>query len=123
MTNVKPESDARRVIVDLSIPVGHSVNAGVSENLCLGTPSITYFIKYRYYHSESQSPGKGSLLNKYQISRAFRHIKIDPGEYNLLGLKLDSYFIDSCLHFYFHYGSAISMYKRHCAPLYDQGGL
>ena len=32
MTREKPDSNTRRVIVDLSFPVGHSVNAGVSQD-------------------------------------------------------------------------------------------
>ena len=40
MTCEKPDSDARRVIVDLSFPAGHSVNAGVSKDQYLGTPFL-----------------------------------------------------------------------------------
>ena len=41
------------------------------------------------------------------ISRAFRHVKIDPKDYNLLGLSSDDIYFDSCLPFGFKFGSAI----------------
>ena len=43
--------------------------------------------------------GPGSLLCKGDISRAFRQLKVDPGDINLLGLKLDSYYIDQSVPF------------------------
>ena len=30
--------------------------------------------------------GRGALLYNIDISRTFRHVKVDPGDYNLLGL-------------------------------------
>ena len=39
--------------------------------------------------------GRGSLLYKIDLSRAFRHIKLDPKDYNLLGLFLDIIYYDS----------------------------
>ena len=107
MTREKPHSDARRVIVDLSFPAGRSVNAGVSKDQYLGTPFLVNSSKIDIVTQKVKTLGKGSLIYKIDISRAFRHIKIDPGDYHLLGLKLDSYFIDSCLLFGFHHGSAI----------------
>ena len=51
--------------------------------------------------------GKGSLLYKIDISRAFRHIKIDPRDYFLLGLRHKDYYLDTCLPFGFRHGSGI----------------
>ena len=107
MTREKPDSDSRRVIVDLSYPEGQSVNAGVSKDQYLGTPFLLTLPSIDVITQKVKKLGKGSLLYKIDISRAFRHIKIDPGDYNLLGLKLDSYFFDSCLPFGFRHGSAI----------------
>ena len=39
------------------------------------------------------------------IDRAFRHIKIDPLDYSLLGLKLFKYFLVTCLPFGYKHGS------------------
>ena len=51
--------------------------------------------------------GKGCHIYKIDISRAFRHVKIDPSDYHLLGLRLQNYFIDPCLPMGFRHGSAI----------------
>ena len=50
---------------------------------------------------------KGSLIYKVDISREFRHVKIDPSDYYLLGLKLDQYYLDTCLPSGFRHGSSI----------------
>ena len=49
--------------------------------------------------------GSEALLYKVDISRAFRHIRIDPGDLDLLGLKHDQLFLDCTLPFEFHHGS------------------
>ena len=48
--------------------------------------------------------GKVSLLFKIDISRAFRHVKIDPRDYPLLGLSLDKYYFDTCVQFGYRHG-------------------
>ena len=45
------------------------------------------------------------MLYKIDISRAFRHIRIDPGDLDLLGLRHGEYFIDGTLPFGFRHGS------------------
>ena len=49
--------------------------------------------------------GPGSLLCKVDISRAFRQLKVYPKDINLLGLKLDSYYIDQSVPFGYRHGS------------------
>ena len=49
--------------------------------------------------------GPGSLLYKVDISRAFRQLKVDPGDLDLLGLKHQSYFIDQSVPFGYRHGS------------------
>ena len=107
MTREEPDSDSRRVIVDLSYLEGHSVNARVAKDYYLGTPFLLTLPSIDVITRKVKALGKGSLLYKINVSRAFRHVKIDPGDYNLLGLKHNSYFFDSCLPFGFQHGSAI----------------
>ena len=107
MTREKADSDKRRVIIDLSFPVGHSVNDGVTSEVYLVTPFLLTLPTIDDITNKIIKLGKGSLLYKIDVSRAFRHVKIDPGDYSLLGLKLKEYFIDSCLPFGFRHGSAI----------------
>ena len=104
-TRRKPNSDNRRVIVDLSWPVGQSVNDGVPKDRYLNTyfdlnyPSVDNIV------DKLKQLGDSALLFKIDISRAFRHLRIDPGDLELLGLKHDSYYIDETLVFGFRHGS------------------
>ena len=41
------------------------------------------------------------------IKRAFRHVKLDPKDYDLLGLRQDKWFLDTCLPFGFRHRSAL----------------
>ena len=45
--------------------------------------------------------GTDALLYKIDISRAFRHLRIDPGDLDLLGLKHDQYYVDEMLPYSF----------------------
>ena len=51
------------------------------------------------------SLGRGSHIFIIDVSRAFRHIKIDPKDYVYLGLKNGDYFLDSSLPFGFRHGT------------------
>ena len=55
--------------------------------------------------SKIVSLGKGSHIYKVDISRAFRHLKICPRDYKLLGVKHKGYYYDSCLCFGFRQGT------------------
>ena len=89
MTRDKPGSTNRRVIIDLSYPPNHSVNAGVHKDHYLGTQFVLTLPSLDNITDEIKKLGKGSLIYNVDISRAFRHVKIDPKDYYLLGLKLD----------------------------------
>ena len=49
--------------------------------------------------------GPGSMLFKIDIIRAFCHLKVDPEDIDLLGLKQTSYFIDESVPFGYRHGS------------------
>ena len=73
----------------------------IGTNFILSLPNIdTITTKVR-------KNGKGSLPFKIDISRAFRHVKIDPREYPLLDLSLDKYYFDTCVPFDYRHGPAI----------------
>ena len=107
MTREKADSNHRRVIIDLSFPPDHSINAGVTPDTYLGTPFLLTLPTIDDITRKIIKLGKGSLLYKIDVSRAFRHVKMDPKDYSLLGLRLQDYFIDTCLPFGFRHGSAI----------------
>ena len=101
MTRPKPSSNHRRVIIDLSFPKGVSSDQYLNTSFILSLPTIDNITQ------KIRKDGKGSLIYKIDISRAFRHVKIDPDSYFLLGLKLDKYYLDTCLPFGYRHGSAI----------------
>ena len=107
LTRDKPGGTHRRVIVDLSFPHGCSVNLGVQSEVYLGTPFLLTLLTIDNITSKVKQLGRGCHLYKIDLSRAFRHVKLDPKDYNLLGLRLNGLYIDSCLPFGFRHGSAL----------------
>ena len=85
--------------MDLPWPHDNSVNGGVDNNSYLGTEFLITFPSVDIITDEACHLGKGTHLHKIDISRAFRHVKIDPHDYNLLGLQWQKAFIDTCLPF------------------------
>ena len=51
--------------------------------------------------------GKGAHLYKIGIRRAFRHIKVDPLDNDLLGLHWRDIYVDTCIPFGSRHGSQI----------------
>ena len=91
--------------MDLSFPHGYSVNNGVQSDKYLGTPFLLTLPTIDNITNQVKKLGKGCHLYKIDLSRAFRHVKLDPNDYNLLGLKLNNLYIDSCLPFGFRHSS------------------
>ena len=105
MTREKPNAPNRRVIIDLSWPKNASVNAGVDKNSYLGSEFSLTFPTIDDITKELVKIGSGCHIYKIRISRAFRHLKIDPGDYDLLGLCWDAAFLDTCLPFGSRHGN------------------
>ena len=87
LTREKSESDKRRVIIDLSWPQGYSVNAGIDKNSYLGKVFALMFPSVDHITAELTRLGTAAHLFKIDVSRAFRHVKLDPSDYDLLGLS------------------------------------
>ena len=94
MTQDKSSSDHRRVIIDLGWPIGQSVNARVSSDKYLDTEFILTYPSIDNITDEVLKLGKGCHIFKVDISRAFRHVPMDPGDLDLLGLHWEGYFLD-----------------------------
>ena len=107
MTREKSNSTNRRVIIDLSFPQGKSVNAGSAKDIYLGTPFVLKLPTIDHITKRIRSLGRGCMIYKIDIKRAFRHVKLDPRDYDLLGLRQDKWFLDTCLPFGFRHGSAL----------------
>jgi len=69
-----------RLIVDLSHPVGYSINDGI---LC----SLTY-IKVDSAINHIQTFGKGTLLAKIDTKSAFRLLSVHPADHHLLAKSI-----------------------------------
>ena len=110
MTREKPNAPHRRVIIDLSFPKGLSVNAGIGKDRYLGTPFLLKLPTIDTITNQIKVLGRGCMLYKIDISRAFRHVKIDPRDYDLLGLRHLDWYLDTCLPFGYRHGS--SLYQR-----------
>ena len=80
MTREKSNSVNRSVIIDLSWPIGESVNAGVTPEKYLGIDFILSYPSVDNIVNEVLKLGKGCEISKVDISRAFRHVSIDPGD-------------------------------------------
>ena len=84
-----------RMIVDLSSPTNHSVNDGISENLCS--------LKYASVDDAVaivQSLGHGAELAKLDLKDAYRIVPTHPHDYHLLGIQwMGEVFVDWALPF------------------------
>ena len=108
----KQNSTAKRTIMDLSWPKGASVNNGVAKDVYLSTHYELKFLSVDVITNSLRNLGPSAQMFKIDISRAFRHIKVDPGDIDLLGIKFgNQYFLDCSLAFGFRHGSLIF---QHC---------
>ena len=89
MARDKPDGGVR-VIVDLSWPIGQSVNSCIPDNtfedinFLLKYPSIDMIIQ------KIRQLGSKALLFKIDLERAFRNLLMDPLDYPVLGLRWGS---------------------------------
>ena len=107
MTRAKPNSDRRQVIVDLSWPPGASVNAGIDKTSYLDSVFSLTFPTVDDITGQFKRLGSDALLYKIDISRTFRHLKVDPGDYDLLGLEWQGACVNTCVPFGTRHGSQI----------------
>ena len=105
MTRHKPNSETRRVILDLSWPRGESVNAGIEKNGYVGSDFKLTFPTIDDLTQELTKIGRGAHIFKVDVSRAFRHLCVDPRDYDLLGVTWGATFIDTRIPFGSRHGS------------------
>ena len=95
VTRDKQDSDKKRTIMNLSWPKGHSVNHGGSKEKYLGTEYTLHYPSVDNITAALCHIGPGAKLFKIDISRAFRHLRVDIADIHLLGLQVDGrHFID-----------------------------
>ena len=97
MTVEKKESSSRRVIIDLSFPMGAGVNAGVPKNFFQGAPKQYSLPTVNDLAELIVAAGPGSYLWKADLERAYRQLRSDPLDYPLMCITHRGvYFTDIC---------------------------
>ena len=99
MTRPKANSEARHVIMDLSWPTGYSVNDGVDKDSYLESNFSLTFPTVDHLTDEMVKIGRGAHIFKVDVSRTFRHFKVDPLDIDLLGLNWENHYVDTCVPF------------------------
>ena len=105
MTREKQGSAKQRTIIHLSWPKGFAVNTAIHKFRYLNTYLTLQYPSIDHIVEKVKNLGPGSLLYKVDISRAFRHLRIDPGDIDLLGIYHKNLFLDGSLPFGFRLGS------------------
>ena len=105
MNREKQNSAVRRTIVDLSWPKGASVNDFVHKCKYLDTYFTLQYPSVYDITNKLKDLGPGALLFKVEISRAFRQLRIDPADIDLLGIVHNHLYLDGSVPFRFRLGS------------------
>ena len=102
----KSSADERRVIVDLSWPLGASVNEGISKEKYLGEIIDLHYASVEQVCEMVLSVGPGAVIYKRDLRHAYRQIPVDPADYCYLG-----YFWKDLLYF----DTVLAMGQRNAA--------
>ena len=78
LTRSKRDSDKLRVILDLSFPLGHSVNAGIPSCQLDGSDFKLRLPTIHQLAAKIVALGRGCHLYKVDLSRAYRQLRSDP---------------------------------------------
>ena len=88
-TRPKKGSAEHRVILDLSFPIGDSVNDGIAKDSYMGFKVELHVPKTNEFAVRIFQLGQGCYMFKIDLSRYFRQIPLDPGDYSLIGYIID----------------------------------
>lgn len=80
----KRNTSERRIILDLSFPKGNSINDFISKDFYLGENIDLVYPKVDDFVQLIKQKGKGCLLFKTDLRRAYRQLPICPSSYNLV---------------------------------------
>ena len=97
-TRPKKNSTERRIIVDLSFPPGVAVNDGMIKDNYLGMTVKLTFPRVDDLALRIYTLGKSAMMFKIDLSRYFRQLPLDPGDYSLIGYVInDELYFDKVL--------------------------
>ena len=80
----KKDSTDRRTIMDLSFPLGTSVNDGIPKDTYMGDPFKLHYPATDNLVQLINEKGPKCLLYKVDIKRCYRWLPVDPYDYHLL---------------------------------------
>ena len=86
----KDSADERRVIVDLSWPIGGSVNDGISKNIYLGDDIDLHYASVEQVCDMVNAIGPGAVIYKRDLRHAYRQVAVDPLDYQFLGYSWEN---------------------------------
>ena len=87
MTVEKKDSASRRVIMDLSFPIGYGVNSGVPKN-CFQGAARQYSLPTIHHLGQCiLAMDRECYIWKADLERAYRHLRCDPLDYPLMGVR------------------------------------
>ena len=86
-TRPKKDSNKRRIILDLSFPLGSSVNDGINKDSYCGEPIKLTYPTIDTLAKRISEIGLSCRLWKKDMIRAFRQIPLCPREYSLIGYR------------------------------------
>ena len=84
-TRPKIYSEERRIILDLSFPGGSSINDGIIKDNYMGLQAKLTFPRVDDFALRIYTLGPGCMMFKIDLSRYFRQLPLDPGDYSLIG--------------------------------------
>ena len=86
MTRPKPDS-THRLIVDLTWPLGDSVNSRITDNHFDGNTCSLKYPTIDHIVQQILTVGDQSLLYKIDLKRAYHNLRTDPRDFPVLGLS------------------------------------
>ena len=70
-----------RLILDLSLPEGHSINNGI-----LKTPLSVQYVMVDSFIEGIMAQGRGTLMAKLEVASAYHSVAVHPQDHPLLGM-------------------------------------
>ena len=100
MVRDKKQSDQKQVIVDLSWPLGRSVNSNIPQDVYENTYTAMKLPTAEDLAAAILAAPPTAHMYCLDLSRAYRQLRIDPHDWPLLGLTWQGqYFFDLSLAF------------------------
>ena len=107
MTRPKKDTDKVRVITDLSMPAGYSVNDFTPTDTWDSAPFKLTLATARSYADTIAAMGRGVWMSKVDLRLAYKQLPIDPLDYPLTGIKWrDRWYYDTRAQFGGRWGAA-----------------